>query len=143
MSFGIDTGWPQDNNAVDLVELKKEMNKKDNEQPIKNIVNKNSKLKYDSILSPEDVVAHPEMINHPAHYRGEEDTYEAIKVIEAWNLNFNLGNCLKYICRLRNKPSRELSNDEKALEDLKKAAWYMQREVERFQREIEEKKNAH
>lgn len=55
-------------------------------------------------------------VNHPAHYGGDT-TYEAIKVIEAWRLNFNLGNVLKYICRGKNT------------EDLKKARWYLDREI--------------
>ena len=38
-------------------------------------------------------------VNHPAHYGGEDDPYEAIKVIEAWELGFHLGNTLKYIRR--------------------------------------------
>ena len=57
-------------------------------------------------------------INHPPHYGGEDNPYEAIKVIEAWNLNFNLGNCVKYIARLG-----------------KKAQWYLDREVMK-QREL-------
>ena len=143
--FEGDTGWPQYNNVADLTEFKNEINKKDNKQTVKNIVNKkltvtDKPINYDEIFSPEDIVGHPEMINHPKHYGGEENPYEAIKIIEALNLNFNLGNCLKYICRLGKKPSGSLSNDEKTLEDLKKAAWYMQREVERFQKELEEKK---
>jgi hypothetical protein len=38
-----------------------------------------------------------EAVNHPAHYGGDT-TYEAIKVIEAWNLGFHDGNAVKYIC---------------------------------------------
>ena len=33
-----------------------------------------------------------EKVNHPPHYGGEGNPYEAIKVIEAWNANFNMGN---------------------------------------------------
>jgi len=57
-----------------------------------------------------------------SRYRGDT-TYEAIKVIEAWNLNFCLGNAVKYICRAGAKGER--------LTDLQKAAWYLQREIER------------
>lgn len=49
-------------------------------------------------------------------------TYEAIKVIRAWDLNFALGNVLKYVCRAGKKDD--------ALEDLKKAAWYLNNEIE-------------
>lgn len=58
---------------------------------------------------------------HPAHYGGDT-TYEAIKVIEAWQLDFCLGNCLKYLCRAGKK------GDE--LEDLRKAAWYLSRAIQ-------------
>lgn len=61
-------------------------------------------------------------VNHPAHYGGADNPYEAIKVIEAWNLNFNIGNTVKYLSRAGKKGSR--------LEDLKKAAWYLNREIE-------------
>ena len=40
-----------------------------------------------------------ETVNHPAHYGGGNNPYEAIKVIEAWNLDFCLGNTIKYIAR--------------------------------------------
>src|SRR5262249_13783349 len=52
-------------------------------------------------------------IEHPAHYGGADNPYEAINVIEAWSLNFNLGNVVKYISRAGKKGD--------ALEDLKKA----------------------
>lgn len=60
-------------------------------------------------------------VNHPAHYGGEDDPYEVIKVIEAWGLGFHLGNAVKYIARAGKKGL--------ALEDLRKAAWYILREI--------------
>lgn len=57
-------------------------------------------------------------VNHPKHYGGEDDIYEAIKVIKAWKLGFNLGNVVKYICRAGLK-------NNSVLEDLKKARWYL------------------
>lgn len=65
-----------------------------------------------------------EAVNHPAHYGGAENTYEAIKVIEAWRLGFCLGNVVKYISRAGKKGSK--------LEDLKKAQWYLAREIEKL-----------
>lgn len=62
-----------------------------------------------------------EVINHPDHYGGEDNLYETIKVIEAWKLNFNLGNCIKYISRAGKKAD--------LLEDLMKAQWYLEREI--------------
>ena len=61
-------------------------------------------------------------VNHPAHYGGDT-TYEAIKVIEAWNLGFHLGNAVKYICRADTKGT--------PITDLEKARWYIDREITR------------
>ena len=62
-----------------------------------------------------------EIINHPSHYGGNT-TYECIKVIEAWNLDFHLGNVIKYISRNGKKSSCKI-------EDLEKAAWYLERKI--------------
>lgn len=59
-------------------------------------------------------------IDHPNHYGGDT-TYEAVKVIEAWELGFHLGNAAKYICRAGKK--------EDELEDLRKARWYLDRYI--------------
>lgn len=64
-----------------------------------------------------------EQVNHPEHYGGEENTYEAIKVIEAWGLGFNLGNVTKYISRAGKKDNNKL------IQDLEKASWYLNREI--------------
>lgn len=64
-------------------------------------------------------------VNHPVHYGGADDTYEAIKVIEAWGLNFHLGNAVKYIARAGKKGD--------ALEDLKKARWYLDRLIQKME----------
>ena len=61
-----------------------------------------------------------EAVDHPSHYRS--DSIEAIEVIESWKMNFNLGNVIKYVCRAGLK-----SND--STEDLRKAAWYLNREI--------------
>lgn len=61
-----------------------------------------------------------ENVDHPYHYNF--GTIEAIDVIEDWNLGFNLGNAVKYIARCDHKGS--------SIEDLEKAAWYLQREIE-------------
>jgi hypothetical protein len=62
-----------------------------------------------------------ETVNHPAHYGGADNLYEAIKVIEAWDLGFCLGNTVKYISRAGKKGD--------VIEDLKKARWYLDREI--------------
>ena len=63
------------------------------------------------------------MVNHPQHYGGESNPYESIKVIDAWDLDFCLGNTVKYISRAGKK------NTDKELEDLKKALWYLQHKI--------------
>ncbi|MDQ4678159.1 DUF3310 domain-containing protein [Stenotrophomonas maltophilia group sp. RNC7] len=62
-----------------------------------------------------------EKVDHPKHYN--IGNFEVIDVIEDWNLNFNLGNAVKYIARADHKENKT--------EDLKKATWYIQREIER------------
>ena len=68
-----------------------------------------------------------EKVNHPDHYGGEGNPYEAIKVIEAWDLNFHLGNVVKYISRAGKKSKN-------SIEDLKKAEWYLSRYVQFIQK---------
>ena len=65
------------------------------------------------------------MVVHPTHYnRGK---YEAIDVIEDLGLGFNLGNTVKYISRAGHKDN--------ILQDLKKALWYLDREIQRLEKE--------
>lgn len=66
-----------------------------------------------------------DLINHPPHYTSHPSGVECIQVVE--HMGFNLGNALKYIWRA------DLKGD--AIEDLKKAAWYVQREIERRTRD--------
>jgi hypothetical protein len=69
-----------------------------------------------------------EQVNHPNHYGGKDNPYEAIKVIEAWGLDFCLGNAVKYIARAGKKDTA------KEVEDLQKAAWYLARRIEQIRR---------
>jgi hypothetical protein len=62
-----------------------------------------------------------EAVNNPAHYGGADNPYEAIKVIDAWDLNFNLGNTVKYIARCGKKDNE--------IQELEKAAWYLNNEI--------------
>ncbi len=61
-----------------------------------------------------------EAINHPEHYQSK-DGIEVIDVIDSFDLNFNLGNCIKYILRNQKKGF--------PLQDLQKALWYLEREI--------------
>ena len=64
------------------------------------------------------------MVNHPDHYQfGKDNEYEAIKVIDAWDLGFSLGNTVKYISRAGKK------DPTKKVEDLKKALFYLEHHI--------------
>ena len=67
------------------------------------------------------------MIDHPQHYGGENNPYEAIKVIDAWNLGFALGNTVKYISRAGKKDT------DKEIQDLKKALWYLEHHIKNLE----------
>ncbi len=64
-----------------------------------------------------------EMVNHPAHYN--QGKIEVIDAIEDWDLNFNEGNVVKYVARHRHKIN--------PLEDLKKAKWYLDRIIRKYE----------
>lgn len=61
-------------------------------------------------------------VNHPKHYNAHPSGIECIQVVE--HMNFNLGNAVKYIWRAGEKG--------KTLEDLQKAKWYLEREIQRL-----------
>lgn len=64
-------------------------------------------------------------VNHPSHYaEGWSNGAEVIDITE--NLNFNRGNAVKYIARAGRKDAMEL------IKDLKKARWYIDRELKRL-----------
>ena len=62
-----------------------------------------------------------EMVDHPSHYN---QGIETIEYIESWSMNFNTGNVIKYVTRAGYNGNQ--------LEDLKKAMWYLQREIDRL-----------
>lgn len=64
-----------------------------------------------------------EEVNHPDHYL-QSTGFEVIDVIEAWDLNFCLGNAVKYIARAG------IKNPQKKKQDLEKAVWYVERVIE-------------
>jgi hypothetical protein len=65
------------------------------------------------------VSATPDSVNHPTHYTA--GGIETIDFIEAKKLNYNLGNVIKYLTRADHKGNK--------LEDLRKAQWYLTREI--------------
>lgn len=64
-----------------------------------------------------------DMVNHPQHY---QHGIEPIDYIESHNLNFNLGNVIKYVSRAHYKGTE--------VQDLKKAKWYLEREIKRHEK---------
>jgi hypothetical protein len=64
-----------------------------------------------------------EAVNHPPHYQG--NGIEVIDIIESFDLNFNLGNTIKYVLRAGKKGNKK--------EDLEKAVWYLKRELNKFE----------
>lgn len=65
-------------------------------------------------------------INHPSHYTAHPSGIECIQITE--HMGFNLGNAVKYIWRC------DLKKD--AVEDLKKAIWYIQREIDKREGQV-------
>ena len=71
-----------------------------------------------------------EQVNHPQNYGGQDKPYEAIKVIDAWDLGFSLGNTVKYLSRAGKK------GKDKELEDLEKALWYLSHHINKLKNNI-------
>lgn len=94
-------------------------------------------FRYDDIKVDEELVQIPKKdlvqminkdydnVNHPAHYTFGK--FEVIEVIEDWNLDFCLANCIKYVARAKHK------NNE--IEDLQKAQWYLARRIKQLTKE--------
>ena len=98
-------------------------------------LNKKFSLRLDKLLNKQKPIANdskPDMVSHPPHYQVEDMTYEPIKVINAWGLNFNIGSAVKYLSRYRKKFN--------AIEDLKKAIFYIQDEINRLEAEHKDNK---
>ncbi len=70
-------------------------------------------------------------VNHPKHYNSHPSGVECITVAE--HMGFNLGNAMKYIWRADEKHD--------PVEDLKKAVWYINREIEKRTRESNDPSN--
>lgn len=69
-----------------------------------------------------------DMVNEPPHYQGFSNGAEVIDVTE--NLTFNTGNAVKYLARAGRVDG---ANKGEVMQDLSKARWYVEREIERLQ----------
>lgn len=79
---------------------------------------------YMAAMSSESEAATEDLVNHPKHYK----MYKGLEVIDLTEqMNFNRGNAVKYICRAGYKGDASAE-----VEDLRKAAWYINREIERI-----------
>jgi hypothetical protein len=74
-----------------------------------------------------------EAVDHPQHYTSDPSGVECIEITR--HRNFNVGNAIKYLWRAGLKQSADKSAQEKQIEDLKKAAFYINDEILRLQEE--------
>lgn len=74
-------------------------------------------------------------VNHPSHYTWLKDLcgIEAIDITR--HLDFNLGNSIKYILRSGHKKEEGYTDKQKTIEDLKKAIWYLNDEINMLKKE--------
>lgn len=70
-------------------------------------------------------MAEHDPVNHPKHYTDHPSGVECITIVE--HMGFSLGNAIKYIWRAGIKSSNPI-------EDLKKARWYLDREIDRLEK---------
>ncbi|MGN7135824.1 DUF3310 domain-containing protein [Streptomyces pseudogriseolus] len=71
-------------------------------------------------------LGNPDAVDHPSHYTWLPNGIEVIDLTE--HMNFNRGNAVKYLARAgRKNPATEL-------EDLRKARWYIDREISRMEK---------
>lgn len=68
-----------------------------------------------------------DVVNHPSHYT--DGKIEVMDFIEDKKLNFARGNVIKYVSRAGKKDKN------KELEDLRKSSWYLNREIQRLEKE--------
>lgn len=88
---------------------------------------KGAMTEYLANLLREKIREKADMVNHPPHYTSHPSGVECIQITE--HMNFCLGNAVKYIWRADLKGS--------GVEDLKKAVWYIEREIGRREHAVE------
>jgi hypothetical protein len=78
-----------------------------------------------------------DMVNHPSHYNSHPSGIEFIEV--GRHFNFNIGSAIKYLWRNGIKKEDGLTAEEKQIEDLKKAIWYITDEIKTLEKRLPEK----
>lgn len=76
------------------------------------------------------MAAKKEMVDHPDHYQSSK--FEVIDIIDDFDLDFYLGNVVKYVLRAGKK--------DEILQELKKAQWYLNRKVDLLEKANVDKK---
>jgi hypothetical protein len=69
----------------------------------------------------------PDMVNNPPHYSEHPSGIECIQITQHYN--FTIGNAIKYLWRSGRKQEEGMDPKEKQIHDLKKAVWYIQKEI--------------
>jgi len=73
--------------------------------------------------------------NIPSYYIGSVYGYEARKVVEDWNLSYNVGTAVTYLLRAGKKVEQGMDNKAKHIEDIKKTINHLKFEIERLENE--------
>ena len=73
--------------------------------------------------------------NIPSYYIGSVYGYEARKVVEDWNLSYNIGTAVTYLLRAGKKVEQGMDNKAKHIEDIKKTINHLKFEIERLENE--------
>lgn len=90
-----------------------------------------------SAIRKELAMKQDEKVSHPSHYTWLKELC-GIEVIDITrHMDFDLGNCVKYLLRAGHKKEEGYTDKEKALEDLKKAAWYLNDKIKMLENEQE------
>lgn len=97
----------------------------------KNQIRNDYVMKYFRLLVDE-----PDNVNHPSHYTWLKDKC-GIEVIDITrHMDFCLGNAIKYVLRAGHKQDASLSDNQKEIEDLRKAIWYINDRIKQLGGEV-------
>lgn len=80
---------------------------------------KNNRSKHET---PVVVMPQPDPVNHPSHYNSHPSGVQCIEIVE--HMSLSVGNAMQYLWRAGHKGDQ--------IEDLKKAVWYINREIKRL-----------
>lgn len=87
-------------------------------------------------LTGRTITEKQDMVNHPSHYAWLKDLCGVEPIDICRQFDFNVGNALKYLMR-RGKKDGDMTDRQKRIEDLQKAVFYLNDEIERLSSEIE------